>query len=69
MSDNHDAIGYDDRCGWMREGGDAQCRLVAGHERTHDWGDLPTRSHPDDEDASDNEEGAQAVPDMPTDCR
>lgn len=47
-----------DRCGWMREGGSAQCRLDAGHEGTHSWGALPEWAFADEEDSSDNEEGA-----------
>lgn len=26
-----------DRCGWMREGCDLQCRLESGHNEIHAW--------------------------------
>jgi hypothetical protein len=59
----------DDRCGWMREGGDMQCVLESGHtEKLHVWGDVPAWAFIDGEDGTDNEEGIQEMPKMPSDC-
>ncbi|MCU1299722.1 MAG: hypothetical protein JWQ87_6 [Candidatus Sulfotelmatobacter sp.] len=54
-----------ERCGWMREGGDMQCRLEAGHaEKLHVWGELPAWAFTDEEDVADHSQGVQEVPQM-----
>lgn len=57
-----------ERCGWMREGGDMQCIYPAGHsERVHKWGALPSWACAYHEDDSDHEEGVQTMPQVPSD--
>lgn len=49
-----------DRCGWMREGGDRQCKLEAGHEDIHEWESeesMLSRTLNIDENDDRNEEG------------
>lgn len=43
------SVEEEDRCGWMREGGDLQCIYSAGHTSQHKWGPLPSWAFDDEE--------------------
>lgn len=51
----------EDRCGWLREGGDMQCIYLAGHSEPHKWGLLPSWAFDDEEDYTDYKAWLQTV--------
>lgn len=59
----------EDRCGWLREGGDMQCVYSAGHSSPCKWGALPSWSFDDAEDYADYKAWLQTMPQMFSDSR
>lgn len=60
----------DDRCGWMREGGDRQCIHSSGHPGLHKWEseeEMLARTSAYEEEPADYEEGLQTVSEVPCD--
>lgn len=60
----------EDRCGWMREGGDMQCIYSSGHPgQQHKWGPLPPWAFDDEEEYTDYLAWIQKMSQVPSNSR